>query len=92
VVRICSALQYNEFYVSLSDTARNALLTKIKNRPGPVVQMAFGLHAGKAVQGAIGSQWKINATYVPEAVEQAEFLESSTKQYGVKMLMSDAFH
>jgi class 3 adenylate cyclase len=93
VVRICIALQYNDYYVStMSDTARNALLTKIKNRPGPVVQMGFGLHAGKAVQGAIGSQRKIDATYVSEAVERAEFLESSTKQYGVKMLMSDAFH
>ena len=54
--------------------------------------MGFGLHAGKAVQGAIGSQRKIDATYVSEAVEKAEFLESSTKQYGLKMLMSDSFH
>ena len=93
VVRICIALQYNDYYVStMSDTARTALLTKLKNRPGPVVQMGFGLHAGKAVQGAIGSQRKIDATYVSEAVERAEFLESSTKQYGVKMLMSDDFH
>jgi hypothetical protein len=50
------------------------------------------LHAGKAVQGAIGSHRKIDATYVSEAVERAEFLESSTKKYGVKMLMSDNFH
>lgn len=42
----------------------------------------FGLHAGKAVQGAIGSQRKLDATYLSEAVERAEFLESSTKIYG----------
>lgn len=52
----------------------------------------FGLHAGRAVQGAIGSQRKIDATYVSEAVEQAEFLESSTKKYKLKVLMSDSFH
>eukprot|EP00934_Nitzschia_sp_Nitz4_P004902 Nitzschia sp. Nitz4//scaffold133_size116822//8420//11773//NITZ4_003791-RA/size116822-processed-gene-0.48-mRNA-1//-1//CDS//3329535348//4892//frame0 len=92
VVKICMALHFDDYYVqTMTDYARNALLNKLKNRPGPVVQMGFGLHAGKAVQGAIGSQRKIDATYVSEAVERAEYLESSTKQYGLKMLMSDTF-
>jgi class 3 adenylate cyclase len=93
VVKICMALQYDDYYVNtMTKNAREALLTKLEKRPGPVVQMGFGLHAGKAVQGAIGSQRKIDPTYVSEAVEKAEFLESSTKQYGLKMLMSDSFH
>ena len=93
VVKICMALHYDKFYIeSMSENARDALLTKLSKRKGPVVQMGFGLHAGKAVQGAIGSQRKIDATYVSESVERAEFLESSTKQYGLKMLMSDNFH
>lgn len=93
VVKICVALYYDDYYVqTMSDNARTSLLNKLKDRPGPVVQMGFGLHAGKAVQGAIGSQRKIDATYVSEAVERAEYLESSTKQYGLKMLMSDTFH
>ena len=71
--------------------ARTSLLAKLKSRPGPIVQMGFGLHAGKAVQGAIGSQRKIDATYVSEAVERAEYLETSTKKYGLRMLMSDSF-
>ena len=93
VVKICMALHYDDFYIStMSDNARTALLTKLAKRKGPVVQMGFGLHAGKAVQGAIGSQRKIDATYISDHVEQAEFLESSTKKYGVNMLMSDSFH
>ncbi|KAL3937309.1 MAG: hypothetical protein SGBAC_007561 [Bacillariaceae sp.] len=93
VVKICMALQYDDFYMkAMSETARNALLAKLKKRSGAIVQMGFGLHAGKAVQGAIGSQRKIDATYVSEAVEKAEFLESSTKQYGLKMLASDSFY
>lgn len=93
VVKICMALHYDDFYVQgMSDAAREALMTKLAKRKGPIVQMGFGLHAGKAVQGAIGSQRKIDATYVSEHVERAEFLESSTKKYGVKMLMSDSFH
>lgn len=93
VVKICMALHHDKFYIeTMSETARDALLAKLIKRKGPVVQMGFGLHAGKAVQGAIGSQRKIDATYVSESVERAEFLESSTKKYGLKMLMSDNFH
>eukprot|EP00547_Thalassionema_nitzschioides_P005744 CAMPEP_0194219518 /NCGR_PEP_ID=MMETSP0156-20130528/26170_1 /TAXON_ID=33649 /ORGANISM="Thalassionema nitzschioides, Strain L26-B" /LENGTH=849 /DNA_ID=CAMNT_0038949213 /DNA_START=500 /DNA_END=3046 /DNA_ORIENTATION=- len=93
VVKICMALHHDKFYIeTMSDNARDALLAKVSKRKGPVVQMGFGLHAGKAVQGAIGSQRKIDATYVSESVELAEFLESSTKKYGVKLLMSDSFH
>jgi class 3 adenylate cyclase len=93
VVKICMALYYDEHYIeAMTATAREALVTKLQNRKGPLVQMGFGLHAGRAVQGAIGSQRKIDATYVSEAVERAEFLESSTKKYGLKMLMSDNFH
>jgi class 3 adenylate cyclase len=93
VVKICMALHHDKYYIeSMSETARENLMTKLAKRKGPVVQMGFGLHAGKAVQGAIGSQRKIDATYVSESVERAEFLESSTKKYGLKMLMSDNFH
>lgn len=45
-----------------------------------IMKMGFGLHAGKAVQGAIGSQRKIDATYVSEAVELSECLGSLTKK------------
>ena len=93
VVKICMSLHYDDYYIEpMTDHARRSLLAKLASREGPVVQMGFGLHAGSAVQGAIGSQRKIDATYVSEAVERAEFLESSTKKYGVPMLMSDSFH
>lgn len=87
------ALHHDDYYVeTMNDAPRERLLAKLSKRPGPIVQMGFGLHAGKAVQGAIGSERKIDATYVSQAVEMAEFLESSTKKYGVNMLMSDVFH
>lgn len=93
VVKICISLHYDDYYIeSMTDHARRTLLAKLSNRQGPVVQMGFGLHAGSAVQGAIGSQRKIDATFVSDTVEMAEFLESSTKKYGVPLLMSDNFH
>lgn len=63
-----------------------------RDTPFLMLQMGFGLHAGKAVQGAIGSQRKIDATYISEAVERSETLESLTKRYGLSVLMSDSFY
>lgn len=93
VIKISISLYFDKFYLEpLTEVAKSRLKSKLKNRFGPVVQMGFGLHAGKAVQGAIGSQRKIDATYVSEAVERAEFLEASTKKYDLQMLMSGSFH
>jgi class 3 adenylate cyclase len=93
VVKIIMALHHDSYYIeTMSEAPRQRLLAKLKKRPGPIVQMGCGLHAGKAVQGAIGSERKIDATYVSEAVEMSEFLESSTKKYGLKMLMSNSFY
>ena len=92
VIKISIALYYDKFFLEdMTETKRGRLMKKIANRMGPVVQMGFGLHCGKAVQGAIGTQRKLDATYVSDAVEFAEFLESSTKKFKVNMLMSDAF-
>jgi class 3 adenylate cyclase len=93
VVKISIALHYDEHFTDgMSEAAKKRLIAKLSNRKGPLVQMGFGLHAGTAVQGAIGSQRKLDATYISESVELAEFLESSTKRYGVPILMSDSFY
>jgi len=92
-VRICIALYYENFFLDgLSDTAKTNLEEKFVKRPGNLVQLGFGLHAGKAVEGAIGSERKLDATYLSNAVELSEYLESSTKKYGISILMSGEFH
>jgi len=93
VIKILFALYVDTYFLDeLSEKAKNRLLEKLANRIGPVVQIGFGLHAGKAVQGAIGSQRKIDPSYISEAVSLSEFLESSTKRYGVNLLLSGAFY
>lgn len=40
VVKICIALQHDKYYIeSMTETARDALLTKLSTRKGPVVQV-----------------------------------------------------
>jgi len=92
VIRIAIALYDEQFYLeSVSSSKRKALQDKLKQSSGSLVRLGFGLHAGVAVQGAIGSVKKIDATYISEHVDMAETLESTTKSYDVPMLMSNAF-
>lgn len=56
--------------------------------PGYSVAMGFGLHAGWAIEGAIGSDFKIDASYLSPHVNLASRLEAATKQYGVPILVS----
>lgn len=56
------------------------------------VRIGTGLHVGWAIEGAIGTNRKIDATYLSPHVNMAEFLESSTKAYGAAVLMSEPFY
>ena len=53
--------------------------------------MGFGMHVGWAIEGAIGSTLKIDATYISPHVEMAERLEASSKKYGSPLIMSHWF-
>ena len=54
------------------------------------VKMGFGLHIGWAIEGAIGSEYKIDASYLSPNVNMAARLEAATKQFGVPILISGA--
>ena len=56
--------------------------------PNYKVRMGFGLHSGWAIEGAIGSMFKIDASYLSPNVNIASRLEAATKQYGVMILVS----
>ena len=56
--------------------------------PGYHLHMGFGLHMGWAIEGAIGSYFKIDASYLSPNVNISARLECATKQYGVLILIS----
>lgn len=60
--------------------------------PNYAVKMGFGLHSGWAIEGAIGSFFKIDASYLSPNVNMSSRLEAATKQYGVAILVSGALH
>jgi class 3 adenylate cyclase len=47
--------------------------------PNYSVKMGFGLHLGWAIEGAIGSFYKIDASYLSPNVNMASRLEAATK-------------
>ena len=66
------------------------LKTKLKGKE-KAISMGFGLHVGWAVEGAIGSKHKIDASYLSPHVNIAARLQAATKQFGVSMLLSGEF-
>uniref|UniRef100_A0A7S1KXF4 Guanylate cyclase domain-containing protein n=1 Tax=Alexandrium catenella TaxID=2925 RepID=A0A7S1KXF4_ALECA len=64
----------------------------VKRLPNYRVRMGFGLHSGWAIEGAIGSEFKIDASYLSPNVNMASRLEAVTKQFGCLILISDSLH
>jgi class 3 adenylate cyclase len=60
--------------------------------PNYKVIMGFGLHCGWAIEGAIGSFFKVDASYLSPNVNMSSRLEAATKQYGVNILVSGPMH
>lgn len=54
------------------------------------VSLIYGMDAGWAVEGAVGSEYKIDATYLSPHVNMASRMMSACKQYGVTIMLSQA--
>jgi class 3 adenylate cyclase len=63
-----------------------------KHPRGYKMSMGFGLHYGWAIEGAVGSQSKVDATYLSPHVNMSARLEAVSRQYGCDMVMSDIFY
>jgi len=54
------------------------------------VNVIYGMDAGWAVEGAVGSEYKIDATYLSPHVNMASRMMGVGKQFGVTILLSQA--
>eukprot|EP00968_Pinguiococcus_pyrenoidosus_P018406 scaffold1913_cov257-Pinguiococcus_pyrenoidosus.AAC.17 len=85
---LAEMVRRQESICRFSVAATQQLLSRM---PGYKVRMGNGLHVGWAIEGAIGSDRKIDASYISPHVNWAEYLEATTKRYGVPILMSESF-
>jgi class 3 adenylate cyclase len=61
----------------------------LKRLPNYQVRTGFGLHTGWAIEGAIGSEFKIDASYLSPNVNMASRLQTFTKIYGCDAILSE---
>ena len=76
----------------LCNFSPRALAELYERMPGYKCRIGCGLHFGWAIEGAIGSSKKIDASYISPHVNMSESLEGATKEYGVPILMSEPFY
>lgn len=93
---IAADLSVYAFVKIMADMNQNSILTKYNTHQGLrerienyKVKMGFGLHIGWAIEGAIGSDYKIDASYLSPHVNMASRLEAATKQFGAQILISE---
>ena len=86
------------FVIIMASLRRSARLNRYrrnlrlnKRMPNFEVKMGFGLHVGWAIEGAIGSEFKVDASYLSPNVNLSARLEAATKQFGVPLLISEEF-
>ena len=85
---IAELSRQQEFVCAFSVAATAKLYARLPNYQA---RIGAGLHCGYAIEGAIGSPLKIDATYIGPSINFTEFLESSTKKYGQPLVVSEAF-
>lgn len=73
-------------YTLLKYKNNKNLQSRIKDYKG--VKMGFGLHVGWSIEGPIGSEYKVDASYLSPSVNMSARLEGGTKEYGVPMLIT----
>ncbi|CEL96628.1 unnamed protein product [Vitrella brassicaformis CCMP3155] len=59
---------------------------------GHRLRIGYGLHVGWAIEGAIGSDFKIDASYLSPHVSLTEKLQEATKVYQTPLIMSEQFY
>lgn len=54
------------------------------------VEVTFGMHFGWAIEGAIGSEFKVDVSYLSTHVNMAMHVEALVKDMDVGVLMTEA--
>lgn len=87
------------FLLLISGLKKSRKMVKYREHPGLnrrmpnyEVKLGMGLHMGYSIEGALGSFYKIDPTYLSPHVKMSERLESSTKVFGVPILISEPLY
>jgi adenylate cyclase len=85
--------QHASYAVKAGLTILQALTTiqqDFKTKGWPEIDIGIGINTGKMSVGNMGSQFRIAYTVMGDAVNLGSRLEGLTKQYGVRMIVSES--
>lgn len=87
------------FLLLISGLKRSRKMIKYNNHeglntrmPNYQVRLGLGMHLGYSIEGAIGSFYKIDPTYLSPNVKMSETLEGATKIFNVPLLLSNTLY
>ena len=86
-VKICNDLTMANMSGNLSQY-RNRDTVRDRFGPNFRVKMGFGVHCGWCIEGAIGSKYKIDCTYLSPHVDMADRLEAGSKIFNTPVNIS----
>ena len=78
-------MKINKSFNILNYSHNEEILKRISNFK---LNMGFGIHIGYGIEGAVGSTYKIDASYLSPNVNIAARLETATRQFGLNLLIS----
>ena len=78
-------MKINKSFNILNYSHNEEILKRISNFK---LNMGFGIHIGYGIEGAVGSTYKIDASYLSPNVNIAARLETATRQFGLSLLIS----
>ena len=82
-------IEINKSYKLADYRHHKGLNARMKNYK---TRLGFGLHLGQSIEGAIGSMFKIDASYLSTNVNMANELEENTKTFKKELIMSGDFY
>ena len=82
-------IEINKSYKLAEYRHHKGLNARMKNYK---TKLGFGLHLGQSIEGAIGSMFKIDASYLSTNVNMANELEENTKTFKKELIMSGDFY
>ena len=82
-------IEINKSYKLAEYRHHKGLNARMKNYK---TRLGFGLHLGQSIEGAIGSMFKIDASYLSTNVNMANELEENTKTFKKELIMSGDFY
>ena len=88
-ILLISGLKKSRKMVKYNEHEGLNLRMQAEGMPGYEVKLGMGLHLGYSIEGALGSFYKIDPTYLSPHVKMSERLESSTKVFKVPLLISE---